>query len=42
MKIFSKENVKPFLITLSAVLVGLAVHQIVVAPRLKEKFVDKK
>ena len=42
MKIFSKENLKPFLIGLSAVMVGLAVHQVVVAPRLKEHFIDKK
>jgi hypothetical protein len=42
MKIFSKENIKPFLIGLSAVMVGLAVHQVVVAPRLKAHFVDKK
>tara|TARA_R100000908_G_C3655067_1_gene84985 strand:- start:57 stop:236 length:180 start_codon:yes stop_codon:yes gene_type:complete len=40
-EIFSKANIKPFVITLTAVMVGLAVHQVVVAPRLKAKFIDK-
>jgi hypothetical protein len=36
MRIFSKENTKPFLITLAAVMVGLAVHQMVVAPKIAD------
>jgi hypothetical protein len=34
---FTKEHGKAFLVTLAAVMVGLAVHQTVVAPRLVKK-----
>jgi hypothetical protein len=34
---FTKENGKTFVTVLAAVMVGLAVHQIVVAPRLAKK-----
>ena len=33
----TKENGKTFLVVLAAVMVGLAVHQTVVAPRLAKK-----
>lgn len=33
---FNKENGKQFLVVLAAVMVGLAVHQKFVAPRLKK------
>jgi hypothetical protein len=34
---FTKENGKMFVVVLAAVMVGLAVHQVVVAPRLVKK-----
>lgn len=37
MKIFNKENGISFLVTLTAVMVGLAVHQLYVAPRISKK-----
>jgi hypothetical protein len=33
---FNKENGKLFVVVLSAMMVGLAVHQVVVAPRLSK------
>ena len=37
MKIFNKQNGISFLVTLTAVMVGLAVHQLYVAPRISKK-----
>jgi hypothetical protein len=37
MKLFTKENGVCFLVTLAAVMVGLAVHQKVVAPMIAKK-----
>ena len=37
MKLFSKENGIAFVVTLTAVMVGLAVHQVYVAPMLVKK-----
>jgi hypothetical protein len=37
MKLFSKENGIAFVVTLSAIMVGLAVHQVYVAPMLVKK-----
>ncbi len=37
MKIITKENGVAFLVTLTAVMVGLAVHQLYVAPRISKK-----
>lgn len=37
MKLFSKENGIAFVVTLTAMMVGLAVHQVYVAPRLVKK-----
>jgi hypothetical protein len=34
---FTKETGKQFIVVLAAVMVGLAVHQVVVAPRLVKK-----
>jgi len=34
---FTKENGKMFVVVLAAVMVGLAVHQVAVAPRLVKK-----
>jgi hypothetical protein len=34
---FTKENGKMFVVVLAAVMVGLAVHQVVVSPRLVKK-----
>lgn len=34
---FTKENGKLFVTVLTAVMVGLAVHQVIVAPRLVKK-----
>jgi hypothetical protein len=34
---FTKENGKTFIVVLAAIMVGLAVHQVVVAPRLVKK-----
>tara|TARA_R110001599_G_C12211952_1_gene656634 strand:+ start:1458 stop:1580 length:123 start_codon:yes stop_codon:yes gene_type:complete len=34
MKLLTKEYTKPFFITLTAMMVGLAVHQMVVAPKI--------
>lgn len=36
MKLFTKENGTAFIVTLAAVMVGLAVHQRFVAPRIKK------
>jgi hypothetical protein len=37
MKLFTKENGTAFIVTLTAVMVGLALHQRFVAPRIIKK-----